>query len=115
MVGRLLAKGLLKMFWKEGMGKGAVNNLDEFSDDGSDASGSDACMNGLHTAMLKPGLPLVSANCVGILWPRCCSRTLANLPANSESPTYKEITFFRFISSKSQVLTFYGYFRPRYE
>lgn len=84
------SKGLLRMFWKEGMGEGTVNNLDEFSDDGSDASGSDVCMNGLHTAMLKPGLPLVSANCVGILWPRCCSRTLANLPANSESPTYKE-------------------------
>ena len=43
------------------------------------------CMKGSTN---EPELPLVRANCVGEPWPsRCCSRTLANLVASSESPT----------------------------
>lgn len=68
-----------------------------------DGSADSRCMKGLATAILKPGLPLVSANCVVVPWPRCCSRTLANLPANSESPTCRKDRVLQITGSKFPV------------
>jgi hypothetical protein len=109
--------GYSECFGKQEVGEGDNDNLvGETSVDGSDASGSAACMKGLATtAVLKPGLPLVSANCVGEPWPRCCSRTLANLPANSESPTCRKDHVLQVTGSKSQVLYLQrNCFRTRY-
>jgi len=89
-------------------------NLDE-SSVAVESSEAAASKRRFGMAMLKPGLPSVSANCVGEPLLRCCSRTLANLLANSESPTCRKDHILQIKRLNSQNPTCHRCFRPRYE